>query len=655
MRTAKEWKEIYASPEFYKINTYEGHDLGIRCTAEGTTFLLWSPCAESVVLYFYEDGSLGQAYQSVSMERKEKGVWAYQTVRELHGTYYDYEVTIDGETRRTADPYAKACGINGQRSMVVNLSKTDPDGWKEDQAPEKPVENIIYELHVKEFSWDSCGGFPEDYRGKYKAFLYDNTTLNGDGIHKTGCAYLRDLGITHIQIMPMYDYGSVDEAGNAEEFNWGYDPVNYNVPEGSYATDARHGEVRIREMKEMIQSLHRQGFRVIMDVVYNHTYSLDSWFQRTVPWYYYRVNEDGTVSDGSACGNDTASEYPMCANYILDSVLYWTKEYHIDGFRFDLMGLLDVELMNRIRQELDIRYGKGEKILFGEPWAAGKSAIEGNAKGALKENLSLLDGNIGIFCDNTRNAIKGSVFDVDKIGFVNGAIGLEDDILKSVKAWQGTKEVRTKSPAQIITYISAHDNQTLWDKIMDTVPDEKNWMKINKMAAAINMTCQGNLFFLSGEEYARTKYGLDDSYNAPISLNRLDWKLAWENQELVEYYKGLIALRKRLQGLCDKSQNAWRRIGNEWTESQAVGFMIDNTQEGIDSAWKTLYIIYNSREECLNATLPDGKWEVLADAESSWKWKIPQTTTGKISVEPYSILILGNRACNRDDMSLKHI
>lgn len=643
MKTAKEWKKIYSDPQFQRDNTYEKHDLGVQCTEKGTTFLVWSPCAESVVLNFYKDGSLGTAYQSIVMKKEKHGVWAYRTVRELHGTYYDYEITIEGETRRTADPYAKACGINGQRSMAVNLLKTNPEGWKEDKAPEKPVENIIYELHVKEFSWDPCGGFPEKYRGKYKAFLYDHTTLNGDGIHKTGCAYLKDLGVTHVQIMPTYDYGSVDEAGSEEEFNWGYDPVNYNVPEGSYATDARHGEVRIREMKEMIQSLHRQGFRVIMDVVYNHTYSLDSWFQRTVPWYYYRVNEDGTASNGSACGNDTANECPMCANYILDSILYWTEEYHIDGFRFDLMGLLDVELMNRIRHELDTRYGKGEKLLYGEPWAAARSAIEGGAKGALKENLSLLDENIGIFCDNTRNAIKGSVFDVDRIGFVNGAIGLEEDIQKSVRAWQDTEEVEVKSPEQIITYISAHDNQTLWDKIMDTVSDQKKWMRINKMAAAVCMTCQGNLFFLSGEEFARTKNGLDDSYNAPISLNRLDWKRAWENQELVEYYKGLIGLRKQLPGLCDKSAGASRRIGNTWTRPKAVGFTVDNIRRNADTAWETLYIIYNSREENLRVILPEGDWDVLADAESSFQWKTHQTIAGEVHVEPYSVLMLGKK------------
>ena len=277
------------------------------------------------------------------MRREEKGVWSFKTEKELHGIYYDYELTIEGESRRTADPYAKACGINGQRSMAVNLKKTDPEGWEEDIAPERETENIIYELHVKEFSWDASGGFPKEYRGKYKACLCGDTSLCDDKTHPTGCSYLREGGVTHVQLMPVYDYGSVDEAGGVEEFNWGYDPVNYNVPEGSYATDAARGEVRIREMKEMVQALHKNGFRVIMDVVYNHTYHRqDSWLHRCVPWYYYRVCGDGTASNGSCCGNDLASEEVMCAEYILNSVMYWAEEYHIDGFRFDLMGLLDV-------------------------------------------------------------------------------------------------------------------------------------------------------------------------------------------------------------------------------------------------------------------------------------------------------------------------
>ena len=269
MKTALEWKKYYSSPEFRNNYIYNGNDLGVSCTDSGTSFKLWSPSADSVTLNLYQDGSSGKAFFRVPLKREKEGVWQWSTAERLHGVYYDFVLEIEGETVRSADPWARACGLNGQRSMAVNLKLTDPEGWELDRAPEKTREQIIYELHIKEFSWDASGGFPEKYRGKYKAFTCTDTTLNNDGIHPTGIRYLKDLGVTHIQIMPAYDYGSVDEAGKDTEFNWGYDPVNYNVPEGSYSTDPEHGEVRIREMKEMIQSLHSQGFRVIMDVVYN--------------------------------------------------------------------------------------------------------------------------------------------------------------------------------------------------------------------------------------------------------------------------------------------------------------------------------------------------------------------------------------------------
>ena len=647
MRTAAEWKRYYSNPEFHEKYFYEGKDLGMSCTEEGTSFILWSPMAQEVFLNFYRKGEDKEAYLKVAMERNEKGVWSWRTKEELHGIYYDFVLKIEGETVRSADPYAKACGVNGRRSMAVNLKRTNPDGWEEDKAPKKPAENIIYELHVKEFSWDESGGFPGEYRGKFKAFTCENTTLYQDGIHATGMEYLKDLGITHVQLMPAYDYGSVDEAGDKDAFNWGYDPVNYNVPEGSYATDAADGNVRITQMKEMIQSLHRQGFRVIMDVVYNHTYSLDSWLQRTAPWYFYRVWEDGQVSNGSACGNDIASERPMCGKYILESVLYWTEEYHIDGFRFDLMGLLDVELMNRIRYELDQRYGKGEKLLFGEPWAADETAMEKDAVPALKRNLGLLDENVGIFCDDTRDGIKGSALRIEEPGFVNGASGLEKDILESAGAWcLDVKKIweeepaRAKAPSQIVTYVSSHDNQTLWDKLADTA-NRPELMRLNRMTAALYMTCQGNLFFLSGEEFARTKEGHENTYNAPISLNRLDWEQAWRERDLVEYYKGLIGLRKRLPGLCDKSVAAKRRFSDIELRPGLVSFMVDNRDENDTSRWKSLYVIYNSRRKAQELVPPEGAWEILLDIHRSDLWREPKLAGPKIEVEPISVLVLG--------------
>ena len=643
MRDRVELKKYYSSRAFLKNFVYDGNDLGVEGNEDKTTFRLWSPEAEGVILNLYHAGNGEKAYRQIPMEAREKGVWSWETDEELHGVYYDYLITRDGEKVLTADPYAKACGVNGLRSMAVNLKKTDPEGWEKDQSPKEGEERIVYELHVKEFSWDKSGGFPEEYRGKYKAFTCKHTTLNNDGIHPTGLDYLKELGVTHIQIMPMYDYGSVDEDGDDTEFNWGYDPVNYNVPEGSYATDAKHGEVRIKEMKEMIQSIHEAGFGVIMDVVYNHTYSLDSWLQKTLPWYFYRVFPDGTISNGSACGNDVASERAMCGKYILDSVLYWAKEYHIDGFRFDLMGLLDVDLMNRIRKELDLQYGKGKKIIYGEPWAATKTAVEGRKKLAKKNNIGLLDENVGAFCDSTRDGIKGSALKPKKAGFINGAQKKEDEMLASVRAWcanpyqaRGWKNV--KAPSQIVTYVSAHDNHTLWDKLKETVPEEE-CMRLNKMAAAVYMTCQGTLFFLSGEEFARTKDGLDNTFNAPISLNCLKWEQAWQNHELVHYYQGLIALRKKISGLCDKSEDSDKKITDIWKEKQIVGFTVNNDEGCL---WSQVKVIYNASKKAFLCDL-DGNWELLCDGNDSWCFEKEIHVDGQVEVSAQSVVILGRK------------
>lgn len=605
MLKRQELKRLYNTSEFKEKYIDTERKQGVACTEEGTSFLLWSPLSEKAELRFYKEGEGGVSFFQTEMKKEEKGMWSYETAENLHGVYYDFRTMTEGEETVFGDPYAKACGMNGKRSMAVDLKETDPESWMEDRRPENQEETVIYELHIKEFSWDEAGGFSKENRGKYLAFTEEHTTLNKDGVHPTGLDYLKKLGITHVQIMPAYDYGSVDEK-NDEEFNWGYDPVNYNVPEGSYSSDPKHGEVRIREFKEMVQALHRNGFRVIMDVVYNHMYDLDSNLNKAVPWYYFRTYENGGISNGSACGNDMASEREMCAQYILDSVLYWAEEYHIDGFRFDLMGLLDTKLMNRIRRALDEKYGRGEILLFGEPWAADDTASEGKVVMALKKNVSQLDKYVGMFCDDTRDAIKGHVFEGEVPGFVNGAENMEEKILNSVKAWC-TKDTGIKAPSQVITYVSAHDNWTLWDKLAITTPDEERRMMENKLAAAIYMTCQGHLFMLSGEEFARTKDGHENTYNSPISLNRLDWKRAYKYEELSTFYEGLIALRKQLPGLCDKSETAGKRIYGYWKKPGAVGFFVENKKEGEHTLWDTLYIIYNATEEEVETALPKGE------------------------------------------------
>ena len=607
--------------------------LGAIYSKEKTTFTLFSPVADSVFVIFYDKGNDSAETGRLEMMRGEgelRSIFSVTAEGNLDGVYYTYEVHTSDGTFSSHDPYARACGVNGHRSMVIDLSKTNPYGFADEDRPKlaDPMSMVITEVSVADVSAGASAH--SRYPGKFKAFTEDKTL-----------SYFKDMGVTHLQLMPSYDFASIDESDSLkEQYNWGYDPYNYNVPEGSYSTDPFNGAVRVREYKEMVHSIHEAGLGVIMDVVYNHMYSLDNNLNRTVPWYYFRTDKNGEISNGSACGNDVASERPMCARYILDSVIYWVREYHIDGFRFDLMGLLDVELMNRIRRELDTVYGEGEILIYGEPWAADVTAMEDGAAPALKSNIQLLDKNVGMFCDDTRDAIKGHVFEAETPGFVNGAEGMEDKILDSVTAWCGNDSV--KAPSQIITYVSAHDNWTLWDKLEKTISDEKQREKVNRLAAAIYMTCQGNLFFLSGEEFARTKDGYENTYNASIALNRLDWERAYEYQELRQYYQGLIALRKQLPGLCDKSEEAWKRISGQWKEDGAVGFLVDNRDEANTCPWKKLLIIYNRTEKTVTRELPEGNWEILLNGENSFLWKEPKNTQ-KAEAAPVSALILGQR------------
>lgn len=645
---AAEYKAYYESKEFKEKYIYEGNDLGAVCKDGTLCFKLWSPLADEVILHLYKDGE-GREEASFPMAKEEKGVWTYETAGFGHGTYYDFTVRYGRETVETADPWAKGCNCNGTRSMAVDLKQTDPKGWEKDSFREMNPEQIIYEVHVKDFSYDKASGVPEEYRGKYKAFTVEGTTLGGEGKLSTCLDYLKELGVTHVQLMPVYDYGSVDEAGSGQEYNWGYDPKNYNVPEGSYATDPHHGEVRIRELKELVMALHSHGIGVIMDVVYNHTYSVDSWFSRTAPYYFYRQFADGSYSNGSDCGNDVASEREMCRKYILESVLYWTEEYHIDGFRFDLMGLLDVGLLNEIRKELDNRYGKGKILLFGEPWSATKTAMEEGHVPCTKENIHLLDENIGVFCDNTRDGVKGHVFYEEVPGFVNGGTDKEEEMLHAAVAWADADEkFPVKAPSQIITYVSAHDNLTLWDKLMVTMKPgtafqerDEEVVRAYKMAAAVYFTCQGRLFFQAGEECARTKNGDENSYCSPAELNKLDWTRTYVYEDVLAYYKGLIAFRKQMEGLCDKSVHAKERIhGQKIPRGGVVEFLVEN---GAKSRWETLAVFYNSTEEPYETELPKGEWELLMDGHSSRLWEHPEAAKKRVNVRPVSVSVYGKR------------
>ena len=633
-KEARELKDYYLTKEFEDKYNYEG-SLGAEVCERGTVIRLWSPIAESVDLRLYDNGSTGEAETIIPMKLCDRGVWEYAVNENLSGKYYDFALKIKGKVRISADPYAKACGVNGKRSMIIDLNTTNPNGWEEDKAPTKGAEDIIYELHVKEFSYDENAGFPENVRGKYKAFTVDNTTLRNEGKLPTGLNYIKELGVSHIQLLPVYDFASVDEAGGEDGFNWGYDPLNYNVPEGSYASDAARGEVRIREFKEMIQAIHSKGLRVIMDVVYNHTFSLDNALQNSMPYYHYRLDAKGELSDGSACGNDIASEMPMTEKYIIDSVLYWCEEYHIDGFRFDLMGLLTVDLMNKAQKALDETYGRGEKLIYGEPWTAAKTHMEKGAKGAVKDNVNLLDENIGIFSDDIRDSIKGHVFYEEVAGFVNGNLKQTDKIEEGLTSFG-------LSPNHIISYVSCHDNHTLWDKLTITTGDEAERRKQNKLSAAIYMSCQGRVFIYSGEEYLRTKNGEHNTFNMPIGLNKMDWELTEKNKDMVSFYKELIGLRKEMTGLCDKSKTAKDNITTFVKEEGLLGVKVANKETSlVKPVYKEALIIFNANKEEKTITLPEGKYKLLINTVKKNNERDDILVSDKIKINGITALFLG--------------
>ena len=633
-KEARELKDYYLTKEFEDKYNYAG-SLGAKVDERGTVIRLWSPIAESVDLRLYDNGSTGEAETIIPMKLCDRGVWEYAVNENLSGKYYDFALKIKGKVRISTDPYAKACGVNGKRSMIIDLNTTNPNGWEEDKAPSKGAEDIIYELHVKEFSYDENAGFPENVRGKYKAFTVDNTTLRNEGKLPTGLNYIKELGVSHIQLLPVYDFASVDEAGGEDGFNWGYDPLNYNVPEGSYASDAARGEVRIREFKEMIQAIHKKGLRVIMDVVYNHTFSLDNALQNSMPYYHYRLDAKGELSDGSACGNDIASEMPMTEKYIIDSVLYWCEEYHIDGFRFDLMGLLTVDLMNKVQKALDETYGRGEKLIYGEPWTAAKTHMEKGAKGAVKDNVKLLDENIGIFSDDIRDSIKGHVFYEEVAGFVNGNLKQTDKIEEGLTAFG-------LSPNHIISYVSCHDNHTLWDKLTITTADEAERRKQNKLAAAIYMSCQGRVFIYSGEEYLRTKNGEHNTFNMPIGLNKMDWELTEKNKDMVSFYKELIGLRKEMTGLCDKSKTAKDNITTFVKEEGLLGVKVANKETSlVKPVYKEALIIFNANKEEKTITLPEGKYKLLINTVKKNNERDDILVSDKIKINGITALFLG--------------
>lgn len=634
-------------------SAYSGNDLGASYSKKATTFKVWSPNAASVRVNIFEHGSDNEGDAGSIMSRamsldKTTGVWSVTINGDLLNKYYTYSVTHGKTTKETADVYAKACGVNGQRSMVVDLSATNPDGWENDKhvLVQNQTDASVWEISVADFSSSESSGVSEANRGKYLAFTEEGTTVNGvQGASSTCVDYLKKLGVKYVQIMPFYDFGSVDESKNImDQYNWGYDPVNYDCPEGSYSSNPKKGEVRIKECKQMIQALHNAGIGVIMDVVYNHTYTSDSWFQRTVPNYYYRMNNDGTFSNGSGCSNDTASEHLMFRKYMIDSVTYWASEYHIDGFRFDLMGLHDVTTMNSIRTALDNLYadGSGSQILmYGEAWDMATNCDEGTVL-ASQKNLKQLSDRIGAFDDTIRDAIKGST------GGTDGAFVQEGSRRANLKTGiAGQSDTTTgwaNVPSQCVTYASCHDNLCLYDKLVGSVygADGKyrkryeDLVAMNKLSAAIVITSQGIPFSLGGEEFCRSKDGDENSYASSRKENMLDWENVDLYSDVIEYYRGLYKIRDAFAAFSDSTAataNSLTYLSD--VPKGVMGYTINNTESG---KWSQMCVIFNGSDSAQNVTAK-GDWVVLADNKTAGLRNI-KNVTNSVKVEAHSAVIM---------------
>lgn len=654
---------VFDTEDFESKYAYDGNDLGANYTAEKTVFKTWSPLAENVTLNLYSAGNGDNLIKSVDMTLGDKGVWTAEEAGDLNGTYYTYTYKIGGKENEAVDLYARAGGVNGQRGMVINLDTTDPDGWSNDVSPNfsgNTTDAVVYEQHVRDFSIDDSSGMTN--KGKYLAFT-ETGTKNSKG-DSTGVDYLKNLGITHIQLQPVFDYASVDETKlDKAQFNWGYDPENYNFPEGSYSTDPYNGEVRINEFKQMVKSLHDNGIRVVMDVVYNHTAkTYDSNFNKSFPNYYYRLNKDGSFSNGSGCGNETASERAMVRKYIVDSVVYWATEYHIDGFRFDLMGIHDQETLKEIRAELD----KIDPTIltYGEGWTGGDIAVSKETTG-MKAQISKLPG-FAAFSDDIRDGLKGGVFDEEDIGFVSGKQGLEETIKSGVVGATAHSQVDyslvktdikkawAADPTQTVNYVSCHDNNTLWDRFLNSCPDASVDEKIamTKLTSSVIFTSQGMPFFLAGEEILRTKPlpngKLDhNSYKSSDATNSIKWDTVSDEKTKAvhDYYQGLIEFRKAHPSLrltTAEEVNSSIKFSDN-LDANVVAYEVSGKPNGETA--DSIFVAYNANKEDVQVKLPKSdNWQVCVNGEKAGTDVIETIKGDTVTVKAQSsvVLVLGD-------------
>lgn len=656
-------------------NAYSGNDLGCTYTKEKTTFKVWTPEASSVVLCRYEKGNGGNVIEELPMSKGDKGVWSVTVNGDIVNTYYTYKVTVNGQTNEAVDIYAKAAGVNGQRAMVVDLDSTDPENWDTDYQREvtKLSDIIVWEVHIRDFSIDVSSGVSEENRGKYKAFTEENTTVGGQGKVASCVNYLKQLGVTHVQLMPMYDYASVDETkvttSLGSNYNWGYDPLNYNVPEGSYSSNPYDGNVRITEMKEMIQALHDAGIKVVMDVVYNHTYDTkDSNFNKIMPDYYYKINSDMSYNNNSGCGNATRSESAMYRKFMIDSVCYWAEEYNLDGFRFDLMGIHDVTTMNQIRKTLDEKFGEDTIVMYGEGWT-GDGAYDDNS--AHKANESKLDSGIGYFNDQIRDSIKGEhkydgTIGLVQVGYLDGSYlekgekwpnnvygGIMGSVGSTSGQWGMWRPFWSKSSDCSLSYTSAHDNLTLWDKLAAVVGKDFNstdqrMLKMSKMAGAVILTSKGGAFMQAGEEFARTKNGDDNSYSSSDYVNKIDWNRVDTYSSIEKYYEGMIKIRKAFSGFTSvttRSGDNWNPNGNNLTwitdvrDKEPTGLFGFYETNNVAGEWNRVAVLINNSTEKQTAYLSGSdKWVIIADGEKAGLEKLKETGSS-VEVPSKSVVV----------------
>ena len=612
-------KKEYASFELYPVRT--GSLTEMEYTPEATKFTLWSPTAEEVRLMLYDEGEGGHAYETVKMELGEDGTWATVVNKNLLNKFYTFNVKINDKWQGdTPGINAHAVGVNGKRAAIIDWKATNPEGWENDQRPplKSPADMIIYEMHHRDFSVDSTSGIKN--KGKFLA-LTEHGTMNSDKL-LTGIDHLIELGVTHVHLLPSYDYASVDETKLDEnQYNWGYDPLNYNVPDGSYSTDPYQPATRVKEFKQMVQALHKADIRVILDVVYNHTFNTaESNFERTVPGYFYRQKEDGTLANGSGCGNETASERPMMRKFMIESVLYWMKEYHIDGFRFDLMGVHDIETMNEIRKAVD--EVDSTVCVYGEGWAAETPQYPADSL-AMKKNVAYMPG-IAVFSDEFRDGLCGSVWEKGKGAFLAGVPGGENSVKFGIVGAIEHPQVRYDSvnysrqawagqPTQMISYVSCHDGLCLVDRLKASMPGAtpEQLVRLDKLAQTVVFTSQGIPFIYAGEEVMRDKQEVDNSYKSPDAVNAIDWRRKTTNGDVFMYYKRLIDLRKSHPAFrMGDAEKVRKHLEFLPVEGQnLIAFRLKDHANG--DSWEDIIVAFNSRMTPARLEVPVGKYTVV--------------------------------------------